>query len=339
MPRPSSQENPSPRPSEVGAPPQNTTPSSEDNDLRESQEKIGQTLRERGDSISQTSRDLINVNDDPLIPSVPSEENSEPQPIGPKVPLEEGIRETQHALERAAVTLQTAGRLVETARSQEAATEAEAELTNARVAIIVAEQNLVELKELLQDTAQLNDDIVAVVSASEVALQEANVAVVLASEILGVGHVSTSRTEGNKGELKTNEGLSQLDKELQESLDIFDDTLVERKRILSDSTPAPVQARKDPSSGIATDVSEESEVTVASNDLGVERGEKGGLTLEQGDYKEIVNSSEESVPEDIPEAQGDDIVAKQLREAALAESDPVVKKKLWEEYRRYRTSI
>jgi len=28
-----------------------------------------------------------------------------------------------------------------------------------------------------------------------------------------------------------------------------------------------------------------------------------------------------------------------LREAALAESDPVVKKKLWEEYRRYRTSI
>ena len=235
--------------------------------------------------------------------------------------------------------MQTAGRLVETARSQEEATEAQAELTNARVAIIVAEQNLVELKELLQDSGQLNDDIVTVVSASEVALQEANVAVVLASEIFGEEHVLTSGTEGNKSGRRTNEGLSQLDKELQESLDTFDDTLVERKRILSDSPPAPAQARKNPIPVIAAEVSEEAEGTVASNDLGVERSEKGGLTLEQGDYKEIVNSSEESVPEDIPEAQGDDIVAKQLREAALAESDPAVKKKLWEEYRRYRTGI
>ena len=32
----------------------------------------------------------------------------------------------------------------------------------------------------------------------------------------------------------------------------------------------------------------------------------------------------------------DDIVAKQLREAALAEEDPELRERLWEEYRKYK---
>ena len=43
-------------------------------------------------------------------------------------------------------------------------------------------------------------------------------------------------------------------------------------------------------------------------------------------------------PEDIADAQDDDIVARQLREAALAEADPELREKLWEEYRRYKGS-
>lgn len=43
-------------------------------------------------------------------------------------------------------------------------------------------------------------------------------------------------------------------------------------------------------------------------------------------------------PEDIADAQDDDIVARQLREAALAEPDPELREKLWEEYRRYKGS-
>ena len=42
------------------------------------------------------------------------------------------------------------------------------------------------------------------------------------------------------------------------------------------------------------------------------------------------------LPEDIPSADNDDIIAKQIREAALAESDPQKQAKLWNEYRRYR---
>ncbi len=42
------------------------------------------------------------------------------------------------------------------------------------------------------------------------------------------------------------------------------------------------------------------------------------------------------IPEDIPDARDDDIIARQLREAAMQEEDPVLKEKLWEEYKRYK---
>jgi len=40
-------------------------------------------------------------------------------------------------------------------------------------------------------------------------------------------------------------------------------------------------------------------------------------------------------PPDIPDAKDDDVVARQLREAALGETDPELREKLWDEYRRY----
>ena len=39
---------------------------------------------------------------------------------------------------------------------------------------------------------------------------------------------------------------------------------------------------------------------------------------------------------DIPSGDDDDVIARQLREAAQAETDPRVKEKLWEEYRKYK---
>ena len=41
-------------------------------------------------------------------------------------------------------------------------------------------------------------------------------------------------------------------------------------------------------------------------------------------------------PSDLPDAKDDDIIARQLREAAMAEPDPELREKLWEEYRRYK---
>lgn len=40
-------------------------------------------------------------------------------------------------------------------------------------------------------------------------------------------------------------------------------------------------------------------------------------------------------PDDIPSGRDDDVVARQLREAAMSEPDPELREKLWDEYRRY----
>lgn len=43
-----------------------------------------------------------------------------------------------------------------------------------------------------------------------------------------------------------------------------------------------------------------------------------------------------TVPADIPDGRDDDIVARQLREAAQMEKDPKLREKLWDEYRKYK---
>jgi len=41
-------------------------------------------------------------------------------------------------------------------------------------------------------------------------------------------------------------------------------------------------------------------------------------------------------PKDIPDGNNDDVVARQLREAAMREPDPEVRERLWNEYRKYK---
>jgi hypothetical protein len=58
----------------------------------------------------------------------------------------------------------------------------------------------------------------------------------------------------------------------------------------------------------------------------------GGDPLAGLDDQEIAKRT----PDDIEALIDDDIVAKQLREAALAEEDPELRERLWEEYRKYK---
>ena len=43
-----------------------------------------------------------------------------------------------------------------------------------------------------------------------------------------------------------------------------------------------------------------------------------------------------AIPADIPDGRDDDIVARQIREAAMKETDPELREALWDEYRRYK---
>ena len=59
-----------------------------------------------------------------------------------------------------------------------------------------------------------------------------------------------------------------------------------------------------------------------------------GGSQREGDFEQL--KAPPNQREAIPDGQDDDIVARQLREAAENETDPELKEKLWDEYRRYK---
>jgi hypothetical protein len=69
---------------------------------------------------------------------------------------------------------------------------------------------------------------------------------------------------------------------------------------------------------------------------GTENGETtdGSAGVKKG--QRAPGSNPGGIPEDIDEGSDDDIVARQIREAALKEKDPVLREKLWAEYRKYK---
>jgi hypothetical protein len=69
---------------------------------------------------------------------------------------------------------------------------------------------------------------------------------------------------------------------------------------------------------------------------GQEGGEQVASAGGPGDAGSQAGST--NVPADIPDGRDDDVVARQLREAAENEQDPELREKLWDEYRRYKSS-
>lgn len=59
----------------------------------------------------------------------------------------------------------------------------------------------------------------------------------------------------------------------------------------------------------------------------------GGGQGREGDYTHTAATN--TPPPDIPDGSDDDVVARQIREAAMKEKDPELREKLWDEYRKY----
>ncbi len=57
---------------------------------------------------------------------------------------------------------------------------------------------------------------------------------------------------------------------------------------------------------------------------------------ESGTMESPASARNGAIPEDIPAANNDDAIAAQIRLAAEAETDPEIRKKLWNEYRKYK---
>ena len=66
-------------------------------------------------------------------------------------------------------------------------------------------------------------------------------------------------------------------------------------------------------------------------------GSRNRQMVQNLDYAEtFLEAGQARIPDDIPvDGSTDDQVAEQIREAALAEEDPLIRDALWEEYRKH----
>ncbi len=246
--------------------------------------------------------------------------------------MSDEIRAAQEALMEAGIRLGEAGAAVADATTAEEIARARELLAEARIIVIVAGQDLMDAR----DSANSGD--AAIFDEAEAALNEASVAIVVATQAVeGMPDFEDLQTAGLPSRGTT------LEDELEESLGDFDRTiLTARRTVLQPGGPG-----------------EESELPPAEGELigGVPGGggdEEQGLVEAEGEMEglpepgsvpvsrdapveQVAVSTE--VPEDIGPGNDDDIVAQQLREAAMSESDPDLREKLWEEYRRYKSGL
>lgn len=210
--------------------------------------------------------------------------------------------DVSEAMKRASEALKKAGVDIASARTEEELRAAEGVLARARVLVLVAEEDI----EGLRDEGYVVDEQVEILADAERMIIVASKALILSREMPD----PPTDSEPREGE---------LDAVLEESLVIFDNTMAKARETVVGSGPAPEGP------------------TVASLPT-VER-ETGGEEL--GSLPEVEAKPEDviasaGIPEDIPSGQDDDIIARQLREAAIAETDQELKNKLWEEYKRYK---
>jgi hypothetical protein len=130
--------------------------------------------------------------------------------------------------------------------------------------------------------------------------------------------------------------LGELEDDFDDSLDIFDGKIIgARDRVLNGAPPAtsglPAQSTRPDAS------SEQQGGEVGPNPREGQSEDQSGSASAGAQVASAKNSGSDNVPENIPDGQDDDIVAQQLREAALSETDPELQAKLWKEYARYKS--
>ena len=116
---------------------------------------------------------------------------------------------------------------------------------------------------------------------------------------------------------------------LQTTLDEFDkEILAERQDLKTNEVPASESRLGEPRT-IA--VNSQTGSNEAQTDF---EGDSGGFQVSVQPIPS--QKGRNPIPDDIPDARDDDIIARQLREAAMQEQDPLLKEKLWDEYKRYK---
>jgi hypothetical protein len=162
------------------------------------------------------------------------------------------------------------------------------------------------------------------------------------SELTGV-ETSEERKEG-------------LDRKLDSSLAEFDGLILKEQEILEQRRESSAAAgggagagtaavgggaaeggEEGAEGGVEGEEAAEARGTGGSKDdpAGEEVASEEGAPVESGEV-ESAETSNGRIPPDVGDGSDDDIVARQLREAAMKEEDPELREKLWDEYRAYK---
>ena len=143
------------------------------------------------------------------------------------------------------------------------------------------------------------------------------------------------------------DSIGDLDQSLDDSLDDFDSTVSDQG---SSDEPAQIDILS-PSGGggIESDSDQppyETAESIAESDAGIEdraaagpesKGDGDGAKGQPSDNNSSAPSEAievQPIPDDLGDGQGDDIVLRQIRDAASQEPDPILRERLWDEYRR-----
>ena len=139
------------------------------------------------------------------------------------------------------------------------------------------------------------------------------------------------------------ERTARLEKTLEESVGGFDEVLADEQREIS-SVGRNTEGFGGSGGGAGSGrVGLGKQATGGEGSGGGSGGGAGGgasvATPAEEREASVGGLSEEEIksrtPDDIPDLVSEDIVAKQLREAALSEDDPELRERLWDEYRLY----
>jgi hypothetical protein len=175
-------------------------------------------------------------------------------------------------------------------------------------------------------------------------LQAASVALPTDISCPGLVHRIAPAAIDQHNEKTRNEATATLDAELDAGLGEFDQRLLrEQERVKAKAAKSTGGGAAAGGQGAGTAGEGSGESAAIAGSTSAKDTASAASTAEQPPSAAGGPKGDQSArapqPADVPDGRDDDVVARQLREAAEKESDPELRKKLWDEYRRYKQGV
>lgn len=269
---------------------------------------------------------------------------------GTGVGIDARIEAARDALRKAGVEMHEAGAAVATASTGEEMKKAQAMLARARIDVIVASQDIQDARAGIGEPTAGQDKVL---DDAQKNLDDATLALVVATQsVQGLPDLENLPTAAGVPEATSeSDKVGKLDDQLNHSLVVFDGKLQRARNKAIEKTTGPViaggttadvdNAGTDQGNGPAVITSLPGDTANEGAETGKVASESSGANSEGNAPmgKPTKGQQVALVPEGVGSGQDDDIVARQLREAAMAETDPALREKLWDEYKRYKAGL